>query len=170
MLLDSLLNYCKEFRCTFSYCNCVLELCRARAIGRADRPVVWQQSCLVSPGIDHWLNGADHAGPQFHSGTRMPIMGYLWILVQGTTDAVANILAHRRKSLRLSIGLNCRTDITKLFVWPCLLNTELQAMICNLHQPLRCPVKLSNGKGHTRVADPAFIEYSDINTYNVAFV
>ena len=58
------LEHGEELRLLVGDCQCVLVLRRARAVGRAHRPLIGERPRLVMAGIDHRLDGEDHAGAQ----------------------------------------------------------------------------------------------------------
>src|SRR6266571_504251 len=101
----------------------MLKLGGAGAISCADRPLVRQHSRLVSPNIDHRLDGENHAGPQFQTSMCMAKVWYLWVFMQRMTDAVTNILAHHGKALCLGIRLYSCADVTEVVVWACVFHT-----------------------------------------------
>ena len=63
--------------------------------------------------VDHGFNGKCHARFQYHSSALAPIVEYLWLFVEYSSDAMAAVFAYYRIVVFLRMSLDDGTDIAQ---------------------------------------------------------
>ena len=79
-----------------------------------DGPAVGHLPDVTLAGVDHRLDGEDHARHQFQSRARTAVVQHLRLLVELFADAVATEFAHYAIALLLREGLNGVADVAKI--------------------------------------------------------
>ena len=133
-----------------------------------DRPAVGQLANLAASGVQHRLDGEDHAGLQLGTGAGTPVVQHLGIFMEVAADAVAAELAHDGKALFLGIGLDDVADVAQACAGSHLLDAQPQALPGDIHQTLGQHRRLADHEHAAGVAVEAILDDRDIDVEDVA--
>src|ERR1035437_6951091 len=79
-----------------------------------DRPAIAKLLDLFFSGIDHRLNGEDHAGFQSQSGSGAAVVQHLRLFMEVRADTMTAKLAHHAVAHWFDEALNRMTDIAQV--------------------------------------------------------
>src|SRR6185503_12473856 len=125
---------------------------------------------MMGPQVDHRLDREHVSGPYFGTLTRLAVIWYLRVFVHTPPNAVPDILADNRVTIRLSMFLDCRTDVSQVPARPALLDSEIQTLLGNPDQSQPVVVHFSDRDGCCRIANEPLQRYSTIDREDVAFL
>ena len=91
----------------------MLELGRQGAVAGHRGPAVLQDLHLIAPGVDHRLDGEEHALAQDHALARVAEVQHAGGLMEHPAEPVAAEIAHHGKALRLGVALDGVADVAQ---------------------------------------------------------
>src|ERR671916_3449523 len=147
----------------------VLEVGGERAVGGVDRPlVVLVEVYRVVAERDHGLYRERHAGQQLDTGSLLPVVRDLGILVHLAADPVRDEVADHPVALRLGDGLYGVPHVPEPVSGPHGVRGRPQALLRDLQQPARRLGHLADGDRDGRVGDEALVADADVYGEDVA--
>ena len=116
-----------------------LEVGGQRAVLGVDRPAVVAHAHAVAPGVDHGLDGEDHALLQQRPAAGIAVVGDLGVLVHRAPDAVADERAHDAEAVALDARLHGVRDVAQAVAGAALLDGVEERGLRGLQQLARPP-------------------------------
>src|ERR671914_1241224 len=125
---------------------------------------------MVLAGVDHRLDGEDHARLELKSRPRFTIMEHLRFFMELTADAMTAILAHDRKTMGLGVTLDGVADVAQLRARPHLVDPDPQAFIAHLDQTPGPNSGFTDKEHAAGIPMIAMLDNGDINVDDVSFL
>ncbi len=133
-----------------------------------DGPAVGQLADLAPAGVDHRLDGEDHAGRQPLERARPAVVQDLRLLVEAPADAVAAELAHDREAVLLGVALDGVADVAEVASRPDPRDAGPHALVGHLAQPACRQRRLADVEHAAGVAVIAVLDHRDVDVHDVA--
>ena len=124
---------------------------------------------MEAAGIDHRLDGEEHAFAQHRAVARPAEMQHARRLVELPPETVAAEIPHHGKTHRFDIGLDGVADVAEMRARPHRLDAAHQRLMRRPHQPARLYADAVPDREHAaRIAVPAVQDDADVNIEDVA--
>ena len=147
----------------------VLELRRQRAVLGHRGPAVAQHLHLIAAGIDHRLDGEEHALAQHRPVVGPAVMQDRRRVVKHPPDAVAAEIAHHRIAVALGIALDRVADRADTHARPHHRDAAHHRLVGDVDQLSRLhPDALADKEHAARVAVPAVEDHGHVDIEDVA--
>ena len=135
-----------------------LEVGGQRAVLGVDRPAVVAHAHAVAPGVDHRLDGEDHALLEQGAAAGVAVVGDLRVLVHRAPDAVADERAHDAQAVALHARLHGVRDVAQAVARAALLDGVEERGLGRVqqlagHRRDRADREGARGVGHPAVED-----------------
>src|SRR6266567_736853 len=146
----------------------MLPLCRETVVGGDDGPPIGKATYPRLAGVDHRLDGEDHAGLKLEAGRRAAVVKNLRLLVKCAADAVAAKLAYDRIAVRLGVALYGRADVAEMSSRLDRPYSPPHRLVSDLAKPLGLDRRRTNIEHAARVAVKPFVDHGYIDVDDVA--
>jgi hypothetical protein len=146
----------------------VFPLRRQAAVLGLDGPAVAHFADLALAGVDHRLDGEDHAGHQFLQGAGAAVVQYLRLLVEHLADAVAAELAHYAVAGFFGVLLDRVADVAQVCARLDLLDAQPHALVGDVGQALGHDRRFADEEHAAVVAVVAVLDDGDVEVDHVA--
>src|SRR5690554_964897 len=160
----------EHFVAVFGDENGVFPLCGQAAILGDDGPAVRQFGNGGLAGVDHRLNGEDHARFEFRAGAGATVMQYLRFFVEVFADAVTAEFTYDRKAVGFGVTLNGVADVAQTRAGAYGVDAKPHALIGDVTQTSRLNAGrlfTAHQKHATVVAVPTVLDDGDVNIHAV---
>src|SRR5271170_1993257 len=152
----------------------VLEVGAVTAVDCDGCPTVLEDTDFRAAGVDHGLDGENHAGLEAGALAGWAEVGDLGVLVHGTADAMADKLADDAEALGLAVLLDCGGDIAETPTHLALLDGFFEGGLGDFEEFAGLRADLSDGVGHggvgvVAVDDDATVDGEDVALFEDAF-
>ena len=147
----------------------VLELRRGRAVLGHRGPAVGKHLHLVAAGVDHGLDGEEHALAQGQPGAGLAVMQDARRVVEHPADAVAAEIAHHRKPVVFGVALDGVAEVAQGRPRADDRDAAHHRLVGDIDETLRLhPDLVAEGEHAAGIAVPALQDHGDVDVQDVA--
>ena len=145
----------------------MFKLCRQAFVTGHSGPAIGENFGFIASGVNHWLNGKNHAGFEPHTLASLTIMQNGWRTVKCLAKPMSGKITHHGKPLAFGKRLNGMANITKPVARACSGDAAHQAFIGDLSQACGFDRWCANIKHAGCIAIPAIQNNRNINIQNI---
>src|SRR6202047_3500125 len=161
---------CQHLGAIFCYGDGVLEVGAVAAVDGNRGPAVLEDADFRAAGVDHGLDGQNHAGLEARAFAGVAEVGDLGVLVHGATDSVADELADDAEAFGLAELLDGGGDVAEATADLALLDGLFERGLSDFEEFCSLGGDLADGVGDGGVGVVAVDDDSAVDGEDVAFV
>src|SRR5262245_42089762 len=132
-------------------------------------PAVLFNFNFVTSGIDHGLNGQNHALPQSNSAIRLTVIRDRRLLMQLLADAMTHEGTDHRVACAFGSLLNRKAEVAQALSCMQLIDTPVECLLRDFHQPFRFLTHLPYANRYGRIAIEAIVNHPIVKTNDISF-
>src|SRR5215212_4470484 len=137
-------------------------------VRRDNGPAVGEAADAGPSGVDHRLDGEDHARLQLQSGTGPAVVQHLRLFVELPADAMPAELAHDGETLTLGEALDVGADVAEMRAGPNAANAAPHRLVREISQALGLDRRLADQEHAAGVAMKAVLDHRYVDIDDVA--